>query len=105
MFVASDRPKDTRFDFYDANFNHLPFKQGHPLATKKIEKPKNFEKMVQFAELLSKDLPQLRVDFYNINGCIYFGELTFFHFGGNMPFEPSEWDEKIGSWLELPNIK
>ena len=105
LFVATDRPFDTRFDFFDTDFNHLPFKQGHPLATKKIAKPKGFEEMKRIAEKLSVNIPHVRVDLYDINGHIYFGELTFFHFSGNVPFEPSEWDDKIGNWLQLPTPK
>lgn len=103
LFVATDRPYDTRFNFYDTEFNQLPFKQGHPLSTKEIKKPIGFEQMKDIAEKLSKGFPHLRVDLYDINGHIYFGELTFFHFSGNVPFEPNEWDYKIGKWLNLPN--
>ena len=102
LFVATDRPFDTRFDFFDMDWNHLPFKQGHPLATKEIKKPAGFEKMKEIARKLSKGFPHVRVDLYDINGQIYFGELTFFHFSGNVPFEPKEWDYKIGEWLHLP---
>lgn len=105
LFVATDRPYDTRFDFFDTEFRHLPFKQGHPLATKEIKKPHGFEEMKRIAAILSKDMPHVRVDLYDINGHIYFGELTFFHFSGNMPFEPEEWDYKIGEWLKLPEEK
>ena len=94
-FIDSD-------DFYDIDFNHLPFKQGHPLATKKIAKPKGFDEMVRLAKLLSQGMPHVRVDFYDINGKIYFGEFTFFHFSGNVPFEPDEWDYRVGEWLQLP---
>ena len=58
--------------------------------------------MVQLAEELGNPFPHVRVDLYDINGKIYFGELTFFHFSGNVPFEPVEWDYKIGEWLNLP---
>ena len=102
LFVATDRSVDTRFDFFDRDFNHLPFRQGHPLASKPIEKPEGFEEMIAIAEKLSKDTPHVRVDLYNINGKIYFGELTFFHFGGIVPFIPGDWDYKIGEWLNLP---
>ncbi len=104
LFIATDRPLDTRFDFFDREFNHLPFKQGHPLASKPIEKPEGFEEMIAIAEKLSKGIPHVRVDLYNINGKIYFGELTFFHFGGTVPFKPKEWDYKIGEWLNLPSV-
>lgn len=102
LFVATDRPFDTRFDFFDMEWNHLPFKQGHPLASKKIKQPKGFEEMRRLAKVLSKGFPHVRVDLYDVNGQIYFGELTFFHFSGNVLFEPDEWDFKIGEWLKLP---
>lgn len=102
LFVATDRPKDTRFDFFDLDFNHLPVKQGHPLADKPIEKPEGFEEMKELARTLSQGFPHVRVDLYDINGQVYFGELTFFHFSANMPFEPEEWDYKMGEWLKLP---
>lgn len=102
LFVATDRPFDTRFDFFDTDFNHLPFKQGHPLASKEIKKPLGFEKMLELSRRLSKGFPHVRVDLYDINGSIYFGELTFFHSSGNVPFEPEEWDYKVGEWLKLP---
>lgn len=105
LFIATDRNiGDTRFDFYDENFNHLPFRQGHPWANKVINKPDRFEDMVRLSEKLSKGFPHVRVDLYNINGQIYFGELTFFHFSGNVPFEPEVWDYRIGEWLKLPRV-
>lgn len=103
LFIATDRPFDTRFDFFDTEFNHLPFKQGHPLATKEIKKPAGFDKMMELSRKLSKGFRHVRVDLYDINGQIFFGELTFFHFSGNVPFEPEEWDYKIGAWLKLPD--
>lgn len=103
LFVATDRGiGDVKFDFFDTNFNHLPFKQGHPWATKTINKPVGFEKMIEIAEILSADFLHVRVDLYDINGQIYFGELTFFHNSGFVSFSPKEWDYKIGEWLQLP---
>lgn len=106
MFVASDRTVknvETKFDFYDMDFNHLNLLNGHPNSSKKIEKPKGFEEMKELARVLSKNLPHVRVDFYDVNGKIYFGELTFFHWSGLMPFEPITWDYTFGSWLNLPS--
>ena len=105
MFVASDRyskTEETKFDFFDTEFNHLDLRNGHPNSTKPISKPAGFELMKKLATKLSKGIPHVRVDFYDINGKIYFGELTFFHFSGAVPFEPQYWDEKMGEWLELP---
>lgn len=102
MFIGSDRQTDLCFDFFDEKFNHLPFVQGHPWAKKPLAKPDNFEEMVEIAEKIGAGFPHIRVDLYNINGKIYFGEMTFYHFSGNIPFEPAEWDTTIGSWLKLP---
>ena len=104
LFIATDRSiDDVKFDFFDTEFNHLPFKQGHPWSTKEIKKPAGFDKMIELAEKLAKGYRHVRVDLYDINGKIYFGELTFFHFAGKTPFIPSEWDTKIGEWLKLPS--
>lgn len=103
LFVATDRGIDTRFNFYDMQFNQLPFMQHYKNSTKKINKPQGFDEMVILATTLSTGIPHVRVDFYDVNGKIYFGELTFYHFSGLEKFEPDEWDFKLGSWLELPD--
>lgn len=106
LFIATDRSKGdhaTRFDFFDENFNHLPFTNGHPNADVQPEKPKMFEEMKALAAKLSKGIPHVRIDFYEVGTKIYFGEMTFFHWSGFMPYDPEEWDYKFGSWLKLPN--
>lgn len=108
LFIAKDRNKpgeETKFDFFDENFNHLPFTNGHPNSEPPYIKPEGFEEMKELAAKISKNIPHVRVDFYNINGKIYFGEITFFHWGGMTPFKPEEWDYKFGEWLVLPNEK
>ena len=102
LFVAVDRPHDTKFNFYDLEFNKLPFMQHYKNFDRKIEKPKSFDKMIELAKILSNGIPHVRVDFYDINGKTYFGELTFYHFTGFEKFEPEEWDLKIGNMLQLP---
>lgn len=102
LFVATDRSVDCKFDFFDLDFNHLDIYNIHPNANKVIEKPVMFEEMKQLAAKLSQGLCQVRVDLYEINGKIYFGEWTFFHASGLEAFKPEEWDEKMGSWIKLP---
>lgn len=103
LFVATGRQlNDTRFDFYDTDFNHLPVLNGHANADIAPVKPQNFEEMLEVANKLSKGIPHVRVDLYNVNGKIYFGELTFFHWSGMVPFEPEEWDYRFGEYLKLP---
>ena len=46
-----------------------------------------------------------RIDFYEINEKVYFGEITLFHYSGMVPFEPAEWDKKFGDWIKLPKLK
>lgn len=108
LYIAQDREnenEDTKFDFYDMAFNHLPIKNGHPNANAIKEKPEGFEEMYKLAQVLSKGIPHVRVDFYNINGKIYFGELTLFHMSGFVKFEPKEWDKIFGDWIKLPKVK
>lgn len=108
MFVATDRADpttETKFDFYDMNFRHLPIVQGHPNSEKELVKPVNYEQMKQIAAVLSKGIPQLRVDFYSTGDRLYVGELTLFHFGGFVPFEPAEWDKTFGDWIKLPGLE
>ncbi|HAE60998.1 MAG TPA: glycosyl transferase [Eubacteriaceae bacterium] len=102
MFIATDRGVDTRFDFFDLEFNHMPFMQHYPNANKQIKKPNGFEEMIGLAKVLSKDIPHVRVDFYDVNGKVYFGEMTFFHFSGWEKFEPENYDQIFGEWLKIP---
>lgn len=105
LFIASERQtagEETKFDFFDAEYNHLPFTNGHPNADQLPEKPVCFEKMKELASKLSEGIPQVRVDFYEVDGKIYFGELTFAHWSGMRPFDPEEWDYKFGEWFKLP---
>lgn len=105
LFVCSDRfSKDSlHVTFFDRDWNHLPFERQYPLKKDGIDKPQNLDLMIKLAEKLSADIPFLRVDLYEINGKIYFGELTFFPGGGNEAFTPEEWDYKFGSYIKLPN--
>ena len=105
LFIASDRQVDgeeTKFDFFDMDYNHLPFTNGHPNAKVLPEKPVCFDEMKALAAKLSKGLIHVRVDFYEVDGKVYFGEMTYSHWGGMTPFVPEEWDSIFGSWIKLP---
>ena len=107
LFIATDRQKrkEPYFSFFDRDFNYLGIIQGHPEAPVPPEKPDQYDLMIELAEKLSIDLPQVRVDFYEVNGHVYFGELTFFHHSGIVPFEPRKWDDIFGEWFQLPAKK
>ena len=103
MLISNERSnKHAKFDYFDRNFIHLPFKQGGENYEGKISKPSNFELMIDLAEKLSKGIPHVRVDFYDVNGHVYFGEMTFFDSSGFAAFDPEEWDYKYGDLIILP---
>ncbi|MFQ8678527.1 MAG: ATP-grasp fold amidoligase family protein [Enterococcus avium] len=103
LFVGSERDIDVKFDFFDMNWNHLDVLNGHD-SKGHIDKPKHFDEMVEISKKLSKDFPHVRVDLYEEQDKVYFGELTFFHFGGLVPFEPDIWDLKFGKYFRLPEM-
>lgn len=88
-------------NFYDENWNKLNFTIGTEMYDYDINKPKNFDKMIEIVKKLSKDFDYVRVDLYNIDGEIYFGELTFCPDGGFGKFTDEEWDYKFGSYWEI----
>ena len=97
-----------RFVEHHANY-YSPEGQLLPFGEKGLEPdpnhiemmPENLNKMIDIAEKLSEGFKFLRVDLYNVKGKIYFGELTFYPASGMLPFVPEEWDEKLGSFLNL----
>ncbi len=102
--VCSDRFAEEGLceDFFDNDWGHLPTRRPtHPNAPHDIACPKNFELMKELAKQLSKNIPFVRVDFYEIDGRVYFGELTFFPMSGMGVFVPNEWDLKLGEWMNI----
>lgn len=104
LFIATERQSggEVKFDYFDADFHHLDIVQRHPMSDKQIEKPAMFEQMKELAAKLSKGIPEVRVDLYEVDGQIYFGEYTFFHHGGIAPFHPDKWDFIWGDLIQLP---
>ena len=82
-------------------YKHLDIRNGHPNASNYPSKPLMFEEMKELAKNLSQGIPHVRVDFYEVNGKVYFGELTLSHWSGFVKFEPEEWDTILGSWIVL----
>ena len=104
MLLVSGRQAGKKiFDYFDLNWNHLPVHDvGCPGAERLPAKPDNFEEMIFIAKKLSKGMTHVRVDLYNINCKIFFGELTFFDGSGLSVYDPREWDFKFGQFLKLP---
>ena len=103
LYVVTGRGIDIRYNNYyidwtpfdDAQFN------GWKKTDYELEKPKNYKKMVEIAELLAKPFPFVRVDLYNINGVIYFGEMTFTPAKGTLIFDDDNADYEISKWLKI----
>ena len=102
LFVTKDRPDDVKLNFYDLSFQKMPIKYVYPDYDDVDAKPECWDKMLEIAGILSKGIPFVRVDLYEENKKIFFGEMTFFPTGGFGMFEPKEWDKTFGNWLKLP---
>ena len=103
MYVVSERGKDIRYNNYYIDwqpFNGAQF-NGWKTSEKEIKAPSNWNEMVKLAETLGKEFPFVRVDLYNINGKIYFGEMTFTPAKGTLRFDDDKADFEIGEWLKI----
>ncbi|MCB6992801.1 glycosyl transferase [bacterium 210820-DFI.6.37] len=90
-------------DFYDMNHNRMPFKRmDYKSSAKDAPKPITYDEMVKLSKKISSGIPFLRVDLYEINGKVYFSELTFYPCAGWLPFDPPEWDLELGKYIQLP---
>ena len=106
--VIKNRSADETIDFYDSNWNHQEFiglntKAKH--AEKLEVKPQKLDEHLMIASKLSRNIPFSRIDLYEINGKVYFGEITFYAASGFGSFSPQKWDMKLGNLLKLPKIK
>ena len=106
LFVATDRDNpdtETKFDFFDTSWQHLDIRNGHPNAATPPAKPAHFEQMLALAEALADKFPQVRIDFYETpDGRVLFGEYTFYHWSGFVPFDPDRADAMLGKYFKIP---
>lgn len=105
VLVCQNRNSSTglNIDFYDSNWKLMPVKRPNlSNSGELVNKPINYKKMIEYAERLSKETPFLRVDFYEIAGKLYFGELTFYPNSGFKGFNPESYDTLLGSWIDIP---
>ena len=102
--VISGRGIKMCIDFFDRAWNHQPFHEpkNFPFADVEPQKPQNIESMWKAAEILSKDMAFVRIDFYDVNNRIYFGEITFYPTSGMGGFEPENYDKVIGDMIKIP---
>lgn len=108
LYIASDRnkgEKHVKFDYFDIDFNRLDLVQtSHPNSKVSPKKPKCYNQMTSIASKLSKGIPHVRIDLYEVKGKVYFGEFTFYHHGGFVPFEPPTYDRLWGEQIDINNI-
>lgn len=105
LYIASEREsEEVRFDYFDMDFEPLDIIRQHPRSSIRIDKPERFDEMIELSRKLSKGLAHVRVDLYEVNAKVYFGELTFYPSSGFIPFHPATWDRTFGDWLELPDL-
>jgi hypothetical protein len=107
LYVITERFLDggIKLGIFDLEFNQLPYKRVDiPKLLKKVEKPDNFNEMIEIARKLSKDFPHVRVDLYNIDEQIFFGELTFYNGSGYKGYVPDEFDYIVGKKFKLPEV-
>lgn len=91
--------------YYDENWSKMPFTIESENYDYIVEKPKKFKKMLEIVKKLSEDFEYVRVDLYNIDEKIYFGELTFCDGSGLAKFEPEDWDYKFGEYWNQKRLK
>lgn len=99
-----DRLTDHRKNYYDLNWNNLHLRTDYDNFEQEAPRPKQLDEMANLARQLSKDFPHVRVDFYNIEGKIYFGELTFYPYSGYVKFTPDEFDLKLGEQFDISSF-
>lgn len=87
--------------YYDNNWNEMPFQLGKIKKARNVKRPDSYEKMIKIAEKLAAPFPYIRIDFYDISGRLYVGEMTFYSGGGFTEIFPHEWDEILGKELNI----
>ena len=102
MYCSMDKADDPRTDFFDMDYNRLEMRMRDPNSEVPPSKPEKFEEMAALAKILCANIPHIRVDFYQINGLVYAGELTFYHMGGFAKIYPEKWMDILGDWIKLP---
>lgn len=99
-WVDTERFTGHKRNIFDRDWNPLKVRIEYPNSEKQIPAPKNLSKMIELAEVLSKDFSIVRVDFYEVEGKILFGELTFTSDNGTANTVPKEFEDKMGALVQ-----
>lgn len=101
----TNKGKDIIENFYDMDFNPVGIDHGFRRMIPEFEKPIAFDEMKSYAAKISKNIPFVRVDFFYVDGTVFFGECTFYDWGGLRPFKSYKQDLELGKLIVLPNQK
>lgn len=96
LWLDRDRNTNHKRGFWDAGLNYMEVKYLHPVLPAETKLPHNIKEMMEVASKLSEDFPHARIDLYNVDGKIYFGEITYYCSSGYCPFEPDSFDFELG---------
>lgn len=99
MYITN-KGKCIRENFYDMDFRPVDISHNYERTTPEYNKPENFDKMKELAARLSQGHPFIRIDFFNVSGKLYFGEFTFYDWGGMKPLN-DKWEVKLGKLINL----
>ena len=94
-----------KIDFFDLDWNRMPFYRTDYHRLGQIPKPKHLSEMIEISKTLSEGIPFVRIDLFEVNDQVYFSEFTLCPAAGFMPFEPKKYDRLVGDWLQLPSVK
>lgn len=100
--ITNDKRPNETIDYIDMDYNKLKLKQNYPNSKAQLDKPSCFEEMKGMCRILTKGIPFVRCDLYDVNGKVYFSEFTFFSDAGFTKFHPKSWDRKLGDLIKLP---
>lgn len=102
MYVSNDKSPDARTDFFDMSGRRIEnLRMKDPNSDTPPSLPINFELMKKLAQKLSAGIPHLRVDFYEVNGKVLAGEMTFYHCSGFATIHPDKWNYTLGEWIDI----
>ena len=99
--IFGNKINNPPISFFDEEWNFLSVKKPNRLPGLKIKKPKNYKIMLKLAEKISKDFDHVRVDLYNLNEKIYFGELTHYVASGTIKLDPSSFEFELGKYWKI----
>ena len=109
IYVSVDREGKNKRNIYDPNWNPLHFtwagknKDISNLRGPEIPRPVNLDKMIEIAEQIAREFYYVRIDFYDVDGKVYFGEITQHHGGGFDRILPIDYDLFYGKLVKLPS--